>query len=221
MVLIASVALGLSLGEYTALYFAGAFSFEDGVRLTKARGEAMQYASELNDTGMIAISGLDVATLNSLCKEASNLTSSTVEIANYLAEKTLSISGSKTACSYVKAKAIDLGALATELAVAGAFHTSYMKPAESKLIEAINSIEFKNTRIPIISNYDASPHFNYNEFKELLVKQLTNPVKWESSLTKIVKSSEFIRAYEIGPGTICRGLAKKISRRIDVVGIPA
>ena len=90
-----TVAMGLSLGEYSALCFAGAFSFEDGVKLTKARGEAMQAAADASKSGMVAIIGLDVATVDKVCKEASTKSGKPISIANYLVDGNYAISGTR------------------------------------------------------------------------------------------------------------------------------
>jgi [acyl-carrier-protein] S-malonyltransferase len=88
-----TVAMGLSLGEYSALCFAGAFSFEDGVKLTKARGEAMQAAADASKSGMVAIIGLDVATVDKICQEAATKSGKPISIANYLVDGNYAISG--------------------------------------------------------------------------------------------------------------------------------
>jgi [acyl-carrier-protein] S-malonyltransferase len=125
-----TVAMGLSLGEYSALCFAGAFSFEDGVKLTKARGEAMQEAANADKSGMVAVIGLDAATVEKICVEAREKSGKSVSIANYLVDGNYAVSGAAEACEVVKEIAPGYGArMAVTLAVAGAFHTSYMQPA--------------------------------------------------------------------------------------------
>jgi [acyl-carrier-protein] S-malonyltransferase len=121
----ATCAMGLSLGEYSALCFAGALSFADGVRITKARGEAMQAASDAVDTGMVSVIGLDSEKVKELCGAATAKSGAKVQIANYLCNGNYAVSGENTACDAVAEIAKpDFGARMTvKLAVAGAFHT--------------------------------------------------------------------------------------------------
>merc|ERR1719188_2447311 len=97
----ATVAMGLSLGEYSALCFAGAISFEDGVRVTKARGEAMQAASDAVSSSMVSVIGLDSEKTGELCKKASELSGKPVQIANYLCKGNYTVSGDKEVCAKV------------------------------------------------------------------------------------------------------------------------
>ena len=131
----ADVACGLSLGEYTALAFAGAISFEDGVKITKARGEAMQAASEAASSGMASVIGLDAAAVAALCAAAAEATGEKVQIANFLCNGNYACSGSKVAVAKVVeiAKPEFKARMAVPLAVAGAFHTDFMAPAVPEL----------------------------------------------------------------------------------------
>lgn len=217
-----TVAMGLSLGEYSALAFAGAISFEDGVRLTKARGQAMQAAADASSSGMVAVIGLPVAEVEKICELARAKTGEQIAIANYLVDGNYAISGSKAACEAAKEIAPTLGArMAVSLSVAGAFHTSFMQPAVQALKEALAAVEIKPPRIPVVSNVDAKPHFDPQEIREILAKQVTEPVQWESIVTAMVKSPDFVKAYEIGPGTVCRGIVKRFGKKIEVVNVQA
>jgi [acyl-carrier-protein] S-malonyltransferase len=126
----ATCAMGLSLGEYSALCFAGALSFADGVKITKARGEAMQAASDAVDTGMVSVIGLDSDKVKELCAAASEKSGAKVQIANYLCKGNYAVSGESAACEVVNELAKpDFGARMTvKLAVAGAFHTGELPP---------------------------------------------------------------------------------------------
>ena len=217
-----TVAMGLSLGEYSALCFAGAFSFEDGVKLTKARGEAMQAAADANKSGMVAIIGLDVATVETICTEAAAKSGKPIQIANYLVDGNYAISGALEACEASKEIATAKGArMAVPLAVAGAFHTNFMEPAVERLKKVLAEVDIKSPRIPVISNVDAQPHYDPNEIREILAKQVTNPVKWETIITTMVKSPEFEKSYELGPGTVCRGIVKRFGKKLEVVNVQA
>merc|ERR1719163_1167616 len=138
----ANMCMGLSLGEYTALAFAGAISFEDGVKITKARGEAMQAASEAATSGMCSVIGLDSEKVTELCKAASEQSGSQIQIANYLCNGNYACSGSMDAVEKVMemAKPDFSARMAVKLSVAGAFHTDFMAPAVSKLEEVLKEV---------------------------------------------------------------------------------
>src|SRR5439155_21702596 len=124
-------AAGLSLGEYTALVFAGAMGFEDGLRVVKRRGEAMQEASDASPGGMVSILGLERGQVEELCTAARS--EGVLEIANLLCPGNIVVSGSKAACEKAARLAGADGGRTIALAVAGAFHTSLMRPADEQL----------------------------------------------------------------------------------------
>ena len=121
----ATCAMGLSLGEYSALCFAGAISFADGVKITKVRGESMQAASDAVDTGMVSVIGLDSDKVVELCTMASEKSGAKIQIANYLCKGNYAVSGASAACDAVAelAKPEFKARMTVRLAVAGAFHT--------------------------------------------------------------------------------------------------
>lgn len=130
----------------------------------------------------------------------------------------LFIVGSIEACDAAKEIAPTMGArMAVPLAVAGAFHTSFMEPAVSRLQKVLTEVEIKTPRIPVVSNVDAKPHYDPKEIREILAKQVTNPVQWETIITAMVKAPEFVKSYEIGPGTVCRGIVKRFGKKLEVV----
>lgn len=212
----------VTVGEYTALCFAGAFSFEDGVKLTKARGEAMQAAADASSSGMVAIIGLDIATVEKICVKAAEMSGKPISIANYLVDGNYAISGAKEACDAAREIAPEMGArMALQLAVAGAFHTSFMEPAVAKLQKVLAEVNIVAPRLPVISNVDAMPHYDPNEIRDILARQVTNPVQWETIITAMVKAPEFEKAYELGPGTVCRGIVKRFGKKLDVTNVQA
>jgi [acyl-carrier-protein] S-malonyltransferase len=216
----ATVAMGLSLGEYSALCFAGAFSFEDGVRLTKARGEAMQAASDAAESGMVSVLGLNISKVQELCDEIVKRTGKPIGIANYLVDGNYAISGAKESCEVAREIASTFGARMTvKLAVAGAFHTAFMQPAVPRLQEVLSQVTIHTPRIPVVSNVDAKAHYDPNEIRDILAKQVTNPVQWETIMTNLLKSPEFTKAYEIGPGTVCKGIVKRFSKKLEVTSV--
>jgi [acyl-carrier-protein] S-malonyltransferase len=206
------VAAGLSLGEYTALVVAGALSFADGLRVVKRRGEAMQQASDATPSGMVSVLLLDREKVESICDRAA--AAGRIEIANYLCPGNLALSGEKAACQMAAELAAAEGGKAVPLAVAGAFHTHLMKPADERLAEALASVTVSRPRIPVISNVDAQAHEDPETIRQNLVRQVVSPVRWEDSMRSLLDQgvSQF---FEIGPGKVLRGLLKRIDRKVD------
>merc|ERR1719460_2651509 len=216
----ANMAMGLSLGEYTALAFAGAISFEDGVRITKARGEAMQAASEAASSGMVSVIGLDSEKVSDLCKAASEATGEPVAIANYLCTGNYACSGAMASVEKVMeiAKPEFKARMAVKLAVAGAFHTDFMAPAVDKLEEVLKEVDVVKPRIPVISNVDAKAHSDPAVIKEILTKQVTAPVQWETIMKDLVASG-YESGYELGPGKVLSGIMKRVDKKQVVTNI--
>ncbi len=202
---------GLSLGEYTALVFAEAISFEDGLKVVRQRGQAMQDSSDRSPSGMASLLMLERDKVQAICEEASAV--GQVLIANYLCPGNLVISGEKPAV----AKAVELaeaaGGKTVTLAVAGAFHTSIMQPADQKLADVLASVPIHKPRIPVVSNVDAAVHWEPEEIRQLLVQQVVNPVRWEDSIRWLLTQgvTEFT---EVGPGKVLAGLLKRIDRKV-------
>lgn len=202
---------GLSLGEYTALVFADAMSFEDGLRVVQRRGQAMQESADRQPSGMASLLMLERDKVQEICDEAASL--GQISIANFLCPGNLVVSGDKAAC----AKAVELaeakGGKAVPLAVAGAFHTTIMQPADQKLADALASVVLKSPRIPVVSNVDAATHTDPEEIRQLLVRQVISPVRWEDSMRWLLDNgtTEFT---EIGPGKVLSGLLKRIDRKV-------
>ena len=207
-----AVTAGLSLGEYTALVFAGAMSFADGLRVVKRRGEAMQEASDATPSGMVSVLLLDLAKVESIRERAS--AAGYLEIANYLCPGNLALSGEKAACEKAAEIATAESGKAVPLAVAGAFHTRLMKPADERLAEALASVAIQRPRIPVISNVDAQSHDDPETIRQNLVRQVVSPVRWEDCLRNML-SQEVNQFFEIGPGRVLRGTLKRIDRKAD------
>ena len=203
---------GLSLGEYTALVFSGALSFEDGLRVVQRRGEAMQAAADATPSGMVSILLLDRERVEEICREASQ--AGRIWIANYLCPGNIVLSGENAACERSAELAQNAGGKAVPLAVAGAFHTGIMQPADARLAEALAGVSLKKPEIPLVSNVDAAIHDDPEAIRELLVRQVVNPVLWEDSIRRMLGEGvdEF---YEIGPGKVLRGLLKRIDRKLE------
>lgn len=206
------MAAGLSLGEYTALTFAGVMSFEDGLRVVQRRGQAMQAAADATPSGMVSILLLDREKVEAVRAEAS--VAGTLQIANYLCPGNIVLSGLNSACEKAAEVAEKHGGKAVPLAVAGAFHTEIMKPADLRLSEALASVPLKKPEIPVFSNVDAVTHEDPDEIREILVRQVVNPVLWEDCVRKMMAAG-VDQFYEIGPGKVLKGLMKRIDRKIE------
>ena len=214
----ANMCMGLSLGEYTALAFAGAISFEDGVKITKARGEAMQAASDAASSGMVSVIGLDSDKVAELCAAAAEASGEKIAIANYLCPGNYAASGAMPAVEKVveMAKPDFKARMAVKLAVAGAFHTDFMAPAVSKLEKVLSEVEVSKPRIPVISNVDAKAHSDPAVIKDILTKQVTAPVQWETIMTDL-NAAGYEAGYELGPGKVLSGIMKRVDKKAPAI----
>jgi [acyl-carrier-protein] S-malonyltransferase len=211
VVLGCEAAAGLSLGEYTAMVFAGVLDFESGLTLVQKRGAAMQEAADTTASGMVSVLGLERVEVEALCDKARG--EDVLEIANMLCPGNIAISGSNSACLRAAEMAQEVGAMkAVPLAVAGAFHTQIMRPADERLAEALDGVVLQKPNIPVISNVDAKPHDDPDEIRSLLIQQVLQPVMWEDSMRYLLGQG-FDQFYEIGPGRVLRGLLRRIDRK--------
>jgi [acyl-carrier-protein] S-malonyltransferase len=191
-------------------------SFEDGLRVVRERGLAMQAAADASPSGMASILGMDDAVVKQLCVDAAQ--SELLTPANYLCPGNIVISGTKPAIERAMALATERGAMKSiPLSVAGAFHTSIMQSAVMRLSKALAAVPLKSPRIPVISNVDAAPHDDPEEIRRLLVEQVVNPVRWEASMRYLIANG-VTTFWEVGAGRVLRGLLKRIDRKLDVQG---
>jgi [acyl-carrier-protein] S-malonyltransferase len=196
---------GHSLGEYTALVASGALSFEDGVALVSARGEAMQAAADSQPGTMAAVLGLDDDKVEIACARVDE----DVWVANYNAPGQVVIAGSPEGVEAATRASKDLGAKKVmAVAVSGAFHTPYMSPARDELRAALAAADLRPPEQPVYANVDALPHVGGDEWPTLLGAQLCSPVRWRQTLHNLEESgvSSFI---ELGAGKILSGMAKR------------
>eukprot|EP00252_Welwitschia_mirabilis_P014822 TRINITY_DN32863_c0_g1_i1.p1 TRINITY_DN32863_c0_g1~~TRINITY_DN32863_c0_g1_i1.p1 ORF type:complete len:400 (-),score=81.09 TRINITY_DN32863_c0_g1_i1:200-1399(-) len=217
------VTCGLSLGEYTALAFAGAFSFEDGLRLVKLRGEAMQEAADAAQSAMVSVVGLDLEKVQLLCDAVNEEVEEKerVQIANYLCPGNYSVSGGLKGVEAVESKAKAFKARMTvRLPVAGAFHTHFMQPAVPRLEAALAMTQIRTPRIPVISNVDAQPHSDPAAIKDILARQVTSPVQWETTLKTLLQKG-LKNSYELGPGKVIAGIIKRIKKSAAIENVGA
>ena len=210
-------AAGLSLGEYSALAFAGVMTFEDGLRLVQKRGEAMQAAADETPSGMVSVLGLDREKVEAVC-DAARVEGETLQVANLLCPGNIAVSGHQASCDRVEAAAQEAGAMKTiPLTVAGAFHTPIMQSAVDKLTAALSDVNFSSPRVPVYSNVDAQTHTDPDEIRALLVQQVSSPVLWNTSMHNMLEDG-FDEFYEVGEGRVLRSLLKRINRKLPTHG---
>jgi [acyl-carrier-protein] S-malonyltransferase len=212
------VVAGHSLGEWSALVAAGAIQLRDAVRLTHLRGTFMQEAVPVGQGAMAALMGLDLAAARAVCEKAS-APGEPVEPANLNGAGQIVISGHTAAVDRAIPEAKAAGAKrAVRLSVSAPFHCSLMKPAQDKLAEALAGIEITTPKVPVVANVTAEPTTDPARIKELLIQQVTAPVRWEESIQAIAKLG-VTRAYELGSGSVLKGLVKRIAETIETTTI--
>lgn len=201
---------GHSLGEYSALVGTKAFSFSDGVKAVKKRGQFMQEAVPEGKGGMAAVLGLSREQVKEVCQEAAQ--GEVITPANYNCPGQIVISGAAKALDRAIVLAKEKGSPKTVvLSVSAPFHCALMEPAAKKLADYLNDIIITPLAYPVITNVDALPNQEANLVKEILVKQVTHPVLWEDSI--VAMRERGVTTYvEIGPGKVLSGLVKKIDK---------
>jgi [acyl-carrier-protein] S-malonyltransferase len=208
---------GHSLGEYSALYAAGAFNFETGIKLVSRRGSLMQQASTENKGGMAAVLGLEDAKIRELCEKAS--AAGYMAPANFNSPGQVVVSGDAAAIDAGEAVAKGLGAKRyIKLAVAGAFHSKHMQSAADALKNVIDTYDIKDTVVPVVANFTASEVRSTADIKNALIAQITGSVRWVESVL-YMKSKGVDTYVELGPGSVLTGLIKKIDRGAKVYNI--
>ena len=185
---------------------------------------------------MVSVLGLDQQQVQAVCdqalkegalkegalKEGGKGGNEILQIANLLCPGNIVVSGHLAACQRVGPLAEQAGAMRViPLPVAGACHTPLMQPAASKLADALSRTKISTPRIPVVSNVDARPHDDPEEIRALLLRQLVNPVQWESSMRWLIDDQGVGQCYEIGPGRVLRGLLKRIARKLPCENISA
>jgi [acyl-carrier-protein] S-malonyltransferase len=212
----ADIAAGHSLGEYSALVYAGALAFADAVRLVHLRGKYMQEAVPEGVGAMAAVIGLDASTVADTCREASPDESDACQPANYNGAGQVVIAGHKDAVERAMALAKQKGAkLVKALPVSAPFHSALMAPAAERLRVELERIKVEPLRVPIVANVTAVPNHDAARVKELLHQQVTGSVRWEESMQTLAALG-VDEAYEVGPGSVLASLAKRITPGIKM-----
>lgn len=205
-------AAGLSLGEYSALVAADCLSFADAVQLVQRRGRYLQEACDALPGAMYSVIGLEDARVEQACREGRHETGQGVWPANYNCPGQLVISGQEEAAAAAVRACTALGARkAVRLRVAGAFHTEMMQPAADKLAADLETVELRRPRFPVVANVTAEPVNEPDQVRDLLVRQITSPVRWQRCVEWFLAQgvAEF---YEVGPGRVLQGLLKRTDR---------
>jgi len=208
---------GHSLGEYSALCAAGAFSLADTARLLRIRGNAMQAAVPVGEGAMAAIIGLEHGDVEAVCKEAS--AAGPCQIANDNGGGQLVISGGKAAVEKAAAVASEKGAKrAIMLPVSAPFHSALMGPAAEAMREALAKVEKRNPIVPLIANVRAAPVTDADEIAALLVEQVTGQVRWRETVEWFAANG-VTTLYEIGSGKVLTGLARRIDKTVNGIAV--
>ena len=204
---------GLSLGEYAALYAAGAFSFADGLRLLSKRAELMDSACRATAGGMASVLGGDLEVIRRVCGECG------IDVANYNSPGQIVISGEKSLVEAAVAKLKEAGMRKViVLNVAGAFHSRLMAQAGEELRPVLASAPVKMPQIPVYQNYSASPARDTAEIRENLASQVAGSVRWEECVRGMVAAGGDTMI-EFGPGNVLTGLLRRTLPEIAFANI--
>lgn len=205
---------GLSLGEYTALWFAGALEFADAVRLVRLRGEAMQAASEAIPSSMVSLMGASREQAEALCRSVRE--HGICSVANLNAPGQIIVAGELAALETLESRAKEHGVRRTRrLVVAGGFHSECMRPAAERLAEALAEVPIAAPRVPVVTNVTGEPVSGPDDVRACLAAQVQAPVLWEKSMRWALGQGlrEFL---EPAPGRVLAGILGKIDREARV-----
>ena len=208
---------GHSLGEYSAICAAGGFSFEDGLKLVRLRGSLMAKAGQEHPGSMAAIIGVDDDKIQKLCDAVKNV--GIVVPANFNCPGQIVVSGEVDAVKALVDNCGAAGVKAVPLAVSGAFHSPLMQSAQAGLADAIANTKFNDLQKPLIANVTAQTVTSGAEIKELLVRQLVSPVRWNQSMAYAIKELGVTSGVEVGVGHVLAGLQRKIDRAVKFTAV--
>ncbi|WP_217585639.1 ACP S-malonyltransferase [Lentibacillus saliphilus] len=210
------MAVGHSLGEYSALVAAGAIPLDEALPLVKARGQLMEAAYPDGQGAMSAVLGLSEDQVKAVLDE---LTDEVVDMANLNCPGQIVISGTKKGIDQATDRLKEIGAKRVmALNVSGPFHSRLMKKANSALSDQLNALTIRDASIPVYANVTAEPTTEKEAIKDLLIKQLYSPVRFEQSINHMIEQG--VDAFvEVGNGKVLSGLIKKIDRSIPTYAI--
>ena len=212
----AEVSSGLSLGEYSALIYSKAISFEDGVKIVKRRGELMQELCPKGDWSMAAILGLDEDKVNQIC---SNVATGFIAPANYNCPGQIVVSGEKNAVTEAMEIATEVGAKkAVELKTSGPFHTIKLSDASKELKKELENITINEFQTKVVKNLDGKTYTNKDNVRDILADHIINSVRFEQGIQTMLNEGvdTFI---EIGPGKTLSGFVKRTRRDVEILNI--
>jgi [acyl-carrier-protein] S-malonyltransferase len=210
------LAAGHSLGEYSALVVSGALSFADAVQIVRLRGRFMQEAVPVGEGAMAAILGMERGQVEKLCEEAAQ--GDVLTPANFNCPGQIVIAGHAKAIERAMERVKQEGKKAVALPVSAPFHSPLMKPAGERLEKVLEGITIQDLKIPVVTNVEADINQSKERVKELLVTQVSSPVRWEESMQKI-SGNGIEQILEIGPGKVLSGLMKRINPKIETKNI--
>lgn len=211
---------GHSLGEYSALTAAGALSLAGAVRAVRARGQFMQEAVPPGEGAMAAILGLDAPSVEAACAEArAQEAGSVVEPANYNSPEQTVIAGHASAVDRAISLCKARGAKrAMPLPVSAPFHCSLMAPVQPRLAEVLGTIQMKQPTAPVIANATAEPNTDPGRILQLLLTQVTSPVRWVETVQRMALNG-VDTVIELGPGKVLAGLIRRIEKGLRVYSV--
>ncbi len=210
-------AAGHSLGEYAALVAAGGLRFRDAVRLVHLRGKFMQEAVPVGTGAMAALMGMTGPEVESLCREAAQ--GEILSPANFNSPGQIVIAGHSGAVERaVKIVGAQPGKKAVPLPVSAPFHCPLMKPAAERLEKELNQVEVGKLRFPVLSNAAADFYPGEEKIRELLIKQVVQPVRWEECMQKMIDAKPSM-VLEVGPGKVLSGLMRRINRDVKIANV--
>ena len=212
-----SAMAGHSLGEFTALVCAGALDFANAVSLVAERGRLMQQAVPEGQGAMAAILGLDDEAVRALCSEAAQ--GQVVEAVNFNSPGQVVIAGEAEAVERAIELAGEAGAKrAVRLPVSVPSHCSLMQPAAERLRERLAEVEVRSPEVPVIHNVDVAAHQDPDEIRDLLARQLHNPVRWVETVQRLAADGN-ATMLELGPGKVLMGLIRRIDRKVTCIPV--
>lgn len=209
---------GLSLGEYTALVASGALRFDDALDVVQVRARAMQDACDERPGGMRSVMGMDRKDVEAVCQELDD--DGVIDVANVNAPNQIVISGEEELLDEAAERLEERGARRIiSLNVAGAFHSQLMQPAANAVEDALNSVEVRPPRFPVLANVTGMQVRDPDDIRRRLVEQLTSSVLWEPSVRTMIEEMDIDAFLEVGPGRVLSSLAKKVDRNVETMNI--
>lgn len=206
---------GHSLGEFSALFAAKAFSFEDAVRIVRKRG---LYMSQASGGGMAAVLGLDAAAIEAVCREISQKPGD-IGPANYNGDAQTVIAGDKELIEKAIPLLTDRGAKrVVKLNVSAAFHSPYMASASTKLAVDLDALAFRALEVPLVNNVDAKIVSTAAEAREGVKRQVTGAVRW-TDVMRVLLENGVRTVIEFGPGKTLSGMFKRMDKSLTLCNV--